>query len=121
MLFDLAQIQLVNQIRNEIRQMALWKPLAQARREKIILFGKIRPVDLRHASRLPPSDQPFKPIKPKKRYYSDTLLVNGNSSRSLQMMHPAGEPPEKSAAILPPHADELASRNSADYEGEQVR
>src|ERR1700723_3204465 len=57
---DRVQVQLIDQVGDEIRQVVLGQPLTQTRRKKKILLRKIRPVNLRHTPRLaasPPAIQ----------------------------------------------------------------
>ena len=71
---DRSQVQLIDQIGNEIRQMVLAKPLPQARRKKKILFREIRPVALRHSQSFASSSNPFNQHVWNRGDYSDTLL-----------------------------------------------
>src|SRR5260370_42570247 len=70
-LLDLAQVQLIDQVGDEIRHVVLGQPLAQTGRKKKILFRKIRPVDLRHIPRLATSQLIFNHDSPAKRDYSE--------------------------------------------------
>lgn len=63
MLFDQTQVQLIDQIGNEIRQMVLGQPLPKTGGKKKILFRIIRTVNLRHESRFPASQMKGKCIR----------------------------------------------------------
>lgn len=72
--FELAQIQLIDQVRDKIRQMVLWQPLAQTRRKQKVLLREIWAVDLHHASKFAASRSQLKLFVRDSYYYSDTLL-----------------------------------------------
>ena len=72
---DLAQVQLVAQVGDEIRQMPFRQPLARTRRKKKILLRKIRTVHRRNISRLATSSPLFKLHSLGLRDHSDRLPV----------------------------------------------
>src|ERR1035441_2269293 len=49
---DRTQVQLIDQVADEVRQVSFWQPIPQAGRQQQVLFGQVRPVGFSHPRKL---------------------------------------------------------------------